>query len=507
MLRWCLLIIGLVFSLPTAALASWNEARTRHFIIYSEQKPEQLRRYAEQLERYDQAVRKLRGMSDPALSDAGKVKIYVLRNQAAVEAMAGSQGVAGFYITRPSGPLAFVHRDDAENDWDLDGRTVFFHEYLHHLMLQDLDIALPGWIVEGAAELFATAREQKDGSLSFGYAPLHRTYGLFNLNSLTIEEMVGATSEKMTSEEVEQLYGRGWLLTHMLTFGNDRKGQMDRYITGLRRGLPALQAGKEAFGDLKQLDRDLRGYLNKSRLTGVSVSASTITTGNVDLRPLSEAEAAMLPVVMRSQRGVSSKTAPAVLADARRIAARFPADPFVLAALAEAEQDAGNNPQAIAAADKALASNPNHAKALVMKARAMLATASKEAAKADWKAVRTAIGRANRLDPDFAEPLMLFYDSYLSQGLAPTRNAVDGLLYAQALVPQDDGLRLLAARQLLTDGKLPAARKMFAPLAYDPHAGKRRAERVAVLTAIDAGKAEEASKLIDKLDGSDQAAN
>ena len=66
----------------------------------------------------------------------------------------------------------------------------------------------------------------------------------------------------------------------------------------------------------------------------------------------------MMPVIIRSRRGVDDEGAKAVLTDARAIASRFPKDPAVLSALAEAEHDAGNDKEAIAAADAALADDP-----------------------------------------------------------------------------------------------------------------------------------------------------
>jgi hypothetical protein len=49
-----------------------------------------------------------------------------------------------------------------------------------------------------------------------------------------------------------------------------------------------------------------------------------------------------MPIRIRSQRGVNRAQANELLLDAPTIAARFPLDPSVLAALAEAEHDVGN---------------------------------------------------------------------------------------------------------------------------------------------------------------------
>ena len=494
---------GLMVALAAAsqsAWAGWTEARSKHFVIYSEQNPKQLRQFAEDLERFDQAVRFLRSMGDPELTDSGRLTIYVLPSQAAVASLAGSpgSGIAGMYVGRASGARAFVHRQrDSDNYNDLQAQTVFFHEYLHHLMLQELELAVPAWIVEGTAELYATASINKDGSVTVGRAAQHRAYGLFGSNQLSVEDMVGATRQKMSHAQLDQLYGRGWLLTHMLTFEPSRKGQLGRYVMGIQNGMTALNSAKAAFGDLKLLSKDLNRYLEQRKILGLTLPANKFKVAPISLRPLSPAESAIVPVVMRSERGVGPKTAPRVLNDARKVAARFPGDPEVLAALAEAETDAGNHAAAVAAADKALALRPAYSKPMIMKARAILASGQADPAKVDWKATRVLIGRANRLDPEHAEPLMLFYQSYLQQGMEPTRNAVEGLLYAQRIVPQDGSLRMLAVRQLIADKQLAEARALFGPIANSPHAGESRERLQQILQALAQGNAAQAMALLD----------
>lgn len=470
------------------ASAAWREARTKHFIIYSEQSAKNLGAFASELEHYDRGVRLLRSMDDPALSDSGRLKIYVLpsRDDVARMAKGAPSGVAGFYRSRASGSLAFVHseREDPRVQGALTAKTVLFHEYYHHLLLQSMNLALPLWVTEGSAEFFATARKEKDGAMTFGAPPQHRAYGLFQLTALTIEEMVGATNATLSMEEREQTYARGWHLFHLLQFDKSRKGQLTAYSTNIQKGMPPLDAARAAFGDLKVLDHQLMRY---NSFRGVTVSKGAFTDSDVAIRDLSPAEDAILPVVMQSEYGVDETLAKRVLESARKVAARFPNDLSVLAALAEAEQDAGNNKEAVAVADRVLAVAPNHGKALIMKSRALLALGKADRAKTDWAGVRAVIGLANRGDPDDAEPLMLFYQSYVAQGIAPSRNSVEGLLYAQQLVPRDSALRLMAVREMIAANKLAEAEMLFGPLAYDPH--MRSDSREAMLKVMAALKA------------------
>ena len=486
------------FSISATADAAWHEAKSSHFIIYADLKPDQIKAYAERLERFDQAVRRVRGMKDPALTDAQRLTVYALRSEGAVARLAGASEVRGFYRPDSSGSSAFVPRSAGSKGvaWELDTEEIFFHEYAHHLQLEASSAALPPWNVEGFAEFFATAVIEKDGSVVIGNAPQYRAYGLFNVTSLSLEAIVGATYDRLDGGEHDLLYGMGWLLTHYLTFEPTRKGQLAHYLENIQKGMPALAAAKSAFGDLKQLKRELEKY-KLGKLHGLRVRGDTLSIGKVAVRPLTAGEAAIMDVHIRSRRGVNDKTAREVVAAARKAAAPYPNEPFVQAALAEAEFDAHEYKAAEAAADRALATDPNYVRALLYKGRALMEL-GKGRPDTQWSEVRGWFAKANRLDTENAEPLRLFYQSYEYAGAKPTRNSVEGLLYSVALVPQDDGLRVSAVRELLVEGRLAEAKDMFAPMAFQPHAPKKyRESNAEVMAAIDAADGKRALTVLE----------
>jgi len=204
-----------------------------------------------------------------------------------------------------------------------------------------------------------------------------------------------------------------------------------------------------------------------------------------------------MDVHIRSRRGVNEKTAPPVAVDARRAAAAYPNEPFVQAALAEAEFDAKNYAAAEAAADRALATDPKYIRALIYKGRAQMEL-GKDNPATKWADIRAWFAKANRLDTENAEPLRLFYETYVYAGAEPTKNSVEGLLYAVALVPQDPALRITAVRELLVQGRLPAARAMFAPMAFRPHAPpKFRESNAQIMSAISAGDGKRALAVLE----------
>src|SRR5689334_9434416 len=72
-------------SVAVPAQAEWYQASTEHFLIYSEQRPEKLRQFAEELERFDQAVRLVRGMPNLPVSKGNRVTIFELSSAGKVQ--------------------------------------------------------------------------------------------------------------------------------------------------------------------------------------------------------------------------------------------------------------------------------------------------------------------------------------------------------------------------------------------------------------------------------------
>jgi len=495
------LVAGLVLSAWSAAApAAWQKASSPHFIIYADDKPERLRAYAEKLEKFDQAVRYARKMPDYPVGDGNRVTIYVTRTVSAVQRLANDQSrmVAGFYIPRAEGPLAFVPKTTGFADMDAD--VVFFHEYAHHLMLQELDRPVPEWLVEGFAEFMSTATFEKDGRVALGRAANHRAVGLFYTEGLPLETLLAGNYDRLTDIQRESIYGKGWLLTHYLAFSDTRKGQLDAYINAIGKGTPALDAARTAFGDLKQLDRDLDKYLKQRTILTLFIGADIFKPVAIDVQALSAGAAEVIPLRMESKRGVNGKTAEPLAVKVRKIEAAYPKDLLVEVTLAEAEIDSGHPQASEAAADRALAIDPRNIEAMIFKGRAIIAGAleSKTEDRKRFDEARTWFLRANKLDTEDPEPLMEFYKSFVMERLAPTKNAVEALHYASNLVPQDAGLRLNSALRYLQDKDAKKARETLAPIAYDPHGRGMASMARQMITKIDAGDAAGAQKLAEQ---------
>jgi hypothetical protein len=72
------------------------------------------------------------------------------------------------------------------------------------------------------------------------------------------------------------------------------------------------------------------------------------------------------------------------------------------------------------------------------------------------------------------------------------------LLYSVILAPQDEGVRLMAVRELLVENRGPEARQMLAPLAYQPHSEPEfRDAMVKLMATISSGDIKAALLLMD----------
>ena len=482
---------------PIPARAAWLEARSAHFTVYADTTEADLRATSTRLENFDALIRLFHALPQGGDQSLSPVTVYVVPDEAAVRRLygSGSEDVAGFYIPRVSGSVAFTpRRGEGDGPNALKPQIVLFHEYGHHFLLGNYSAAYPAWFSEGYAEFVSTARFTEDGKAELGAAADHRAYQLFDGPMLTSTDLFAMGAKPLSADKIGSMYARGWLLTHYIMFTPGKFALFQRYVALLNAGTPSLDAAKQTFGDLHALDIALDHYLRARTMTAMILPISRLPVPTIAVRALRPGESAMIGVRMQSTRGVTQTTAPGVYQKAAKIAAGYPADPVVQGWLAEMACDAGQYDASEAAADRALAVDPTSIEALLYKARVHLIRA-KAAHSTDpkiWSEARRWIIRANAVDHDDAPTLAAFYESYLWADAKPSASAVAGLERAFVRVPQDPSIRFLVARQLIQDYQVDEAKRTLRPLAYDPHAqGDNAAARL--IAILDSGKTGDAA--------------
>lgn len=497
MRRWvnCFCLAALFAADP--ANAAWYKAASKHFIIYADDNSKNLLDFATKLERFDGAARVAMKMGDPPVGADNRLTVFVLPTPADVRAAVGDKTSfsAGYYTGRVEGSLAYVPSETlrSSDNWLDDSYrsdAIFFHEYTHHLMMQDLRWPYPEWYVEGFAEFFSNPKFDRDGSVWFGLRPAARRWGLSNGPEMPVETLLAGITPAMSDNQRDIFYGRGWLLSHYLLMDRKRAGQLDKFILGLAGGLTEIDAAHQAFGDLSRLDRELDIY-SHTQLTMFKVPASAFGVGQIAVTRLSEGAARMMPVLARVKYGFEGEVAEALANEARAIEKSYPGDELVEIALAEAELGAKHAGAAQAAAERALAINPRNAAALVLKGRALEEQADQ--AQGDkriglFSQARLVFVAANKLDRADPDPLFEFYRTFVRTGERPSENALAALHKASDLAPQDLGLRMNSAIAYLNEGKFKEARATLTVVAYSPHAASVGDLAKRMIADIDAGR-------------------
>lgn len=470
--------LGLLLA-ATTVRAEWLEASSDHFVIYGDQGEAAIREFAARLERLHSGMSIVLGRPQAKPSPSNRVTIYIVSNTAEVREVTNmsSRYVAGVYRARAGGSIAVVPQlRGARSEYELPAETVLYHEYAHHFMWSGTARAYPRWFSEGFAEYFAGVRFKSDGSVAFGAPSTHRAAEYAYAREVPIRELLEFNGGSAGGMGGDSFYSRSGILFHYLQTAPERAGQLARYQQLLAQGDSALEAARNAFGDLGRLEANMEDYAGRRRITTLVVNGEALQVGPIAVRKLRPGEAEMMPVVVRSKAGVDRDAAAALLPDAQRIAA-----------LAEAEFDAGNDDAAIAAADRSLAIDPQQINAHIQKGYALTRKARDgKLADGPWKQVRAQWIKANKLENDHPIPLVQYYSSFAAEGQRPPKPAVDGLEWAMQLAPFDPGVRWLVASQMIEDQRYDTAAAVLRPLAYSPHPGERTAAALKLLEEAEA---------------------
>nr|WP_298897042.1 hypothetical protein [uncultured Altererythrobacter sp.] len=458
------------------AKADWYEASSKHFVIYADDREKDVRRFAENLERFHSALKLVTGRPYEEPSPSNRVTIYVVGSSRDIKRLVGDKrsSVAGFYIPRAGGSLAFVQDIKFKNGYPHFSTTVLLHEYAHHFLTSTSRYALPQWMNEGAAEFVAAASFERDGGMYIGRAAQHRAGDFAYAEDVSVEQLFDYELYLQNrSNRFDTFYARSWLLFHYLFFSEERTGQMTNYQLAVANGAEPVAAAREAFGDFDQLQRELDRYL-KNRVPTFVLSPDMTTVGEITIRELSNGEAEAMPLIIQSKRGVNEEQAAELVVEVREVAEEFPQDAAVLAALAEAEYDSGNLDAAIAAADRALAIDPTQKNALIQKGYALFAKAD-DAVDQDtaFELALEPFTKLNALENDHPLPLIYYYRSFINRGEAPPENARLAMEHASALAPFDHSLAMNVAIMQANEGKIAIASRTLAPVASAPHGGRR----------------------------------
>lgn len=481
-----LLAIGLIAFTPQTALADdWLRADTDNFIIYSNGNARQLEKFANSVERFDTILR-LR-FNRPKPEQPNRLTIYMLSSARSVARLLDQRHVAGIYSPSMEGSYAITNRVKTGHKLALTGQITLFHEYAHHFMYRNFSFAYPAWYTEGFAEYVSTVDFDKDGRWTLGAPAYHRAWSLAT-DSMPIETILFEGMDDLKRSEWSAFYSWSWLLVHMLSADESRAGQLNEYLTKFGTGTDPREAA-EAFGDIDELGAQLKKYADKGRLTyGESVNPLPFEA-NVRIGQLDDVTSRLVELGLSRK---VKKDLEETRAELRKLASAAPGNAAVQYELGLIErdmaelEDATDFSLAEAAADRALAIEPQHVRANVLKAQLMLERLAEapDTEDADWKAARRYITIANRQDPEDPLPLIAYFESYAAENRMPPEIAFDAVAKAFNVIPESRQARMIYAFALAGKGEFDDAIKLVQILASDPHSSSTGKRAMAVIESM-----------------------
>lgn len=466
---FCWLVVAAV---PQTARAAWNEARSNHFVVYSNGGSKQLREFAERLEKFDYLLRVMSGTDVDRIDRP--LKVFALDNESEVKSIRHDPNVAGFYSTSDRSAFAIVSRLSSSGKFDLSAEQLLFHEYAHHFMLHYFPAAYPAWYVEGFAEFYATVDFKQDGSIVFGKVPMYRAPTLVLMGIYPLERLFARDTEELGRKEGDSYYGTAWLLTHYFRYHDKRQAEFNKYLKDVTTGVPDVTLENHFEGGAKALEKELRDYIKGRKMMMSSLTPEELPAIDVNIIPMDEAHSAMLKYELRMMARMPEAEHAKFAADAGVAAAKFPNSAYAQALLAEALLLAGRKDEAFAAADRAIALDPQFAPALGTKASLLLERANDSDKAEDWKAALSTIVKANRADLEDPVPLALFYRYHAMRGGEMPPVGYQGLEKAFVLLPQNPSYRFMLASAYAHKKDFKSAAAVMDAIAFSPHASEMR---------------------------------
>jgi tetratricopeptide (TPR) repeat protein len=448
---------------PAAAQAKWLRGESPHFIVYANSGEGTLRDYVQRMEDYDHLLRRMHA-SNPDDAAPAKLEIYLVNGPSDLRQvfpeMKGDW--AGVYTAGSQGIFAVAFKPSK-----LYGDQDVRHEYYHHFMFQNFPGGYPGWMVEGMAEFFASTSRQ-GGQTMVGGPPPGRLETLAYRGWIPLADVIGKGPFEVKTRDVASYYAEAWLLTSYMMTDADRRKQLGAYIDAVRRGEDSLKAWTEKVGETPEVTQN---KLRNQRLKGFALDKEPPRPVAITVSPMPASADDLLLPGQQIKHGVAPKLAPALLAQVRADAAKYPGDRLADLTLASAEIALGDPAKAEPLLKRRLDADAGDADARLVQAEMFMkqGDAAPDRRTDLYRDADRNLVPAVKAHPDDFRLLFAYARSREVEPDYPTANMVTVLTNAVTLAPQVAQLRFAAADACEKRGDIKMAIDLLDPLANDPH--------------------------------------
>jgi tetratricopeptide (TPR) repeat protein len=277
----------------------WLEVRSPHFRVISNGSDHDARHVARAFEQ----MRAVFASQFPgfALEAPAQFLVLAARDEETMKmllpqmfkAHVGSQ-VGGLFEKGWEREYAVVRLDIVTSDRrNPDTYATIYHEYTHTLLHANFRW-LPLWLDEGLAEFYAYTRFEGDKMYIGAPSKSHRLESLDARVPTPLRTFITTRSSISPDEGDSQLfYAQAWALTHFLTFGPGMQqgDKLKQFFNLLQRGVAQIKAFEQIFGNIEEVDKAYRNYINRIAFpTGVVPYAEKVEEWDYSGRALSLAQ-------------------------------------------------------------------------------------------------------------------------------------------------------------------------------------------------------------------------
>lgn len=284
------LLVGLA-STTQAADDVWAKYASENFVLYTASSQGKAETVLQHLERVRAAYAL---MLDAKLGDEDPVNVLLFKSQKEYLDYASIKTSAAYYTQALGRDFIVI------SDFNAHVEQVLNHEYFH-LYARSKGFEWPTWANEGFADYFSTLKFG-DKTLDVGY-PIANHMRYLNstgrkLNAESLFAMDPTQRTEAGQQEVSDLYAMSWTLAHFIMSDAEMLPRRDQMIRALQKHENSAAAFQEVYGwDLKRVDDQLRGYIQRSSMnyTRISVEKDQVTfDAPVSVAELKEWEAPLL---------------------------------------------------------------------------------------------------------------------------------------------------------------------------------------------------------------------
>ncbi|MGO9087426.1 MAG: TonB family protein [Terriglobales bacterium] len=267
MSRKFLLLFLLAAFVPSAGAQAdaWLQVTTPHFVVISNSTEQEARHTALQFERMRSVFARV--FPDQNIDTPTPIVVLAVqdkRNLQAIEPSAylgkGQAFLVGWFLHAPEKNYVLI----LLNAPGQHPYAPIYHEYAHFVQSRTGEW-MPLWLSEGWAEFYQTAEilanEVVLGKFDVGTWQVLESNRLLPLPTLFAVDMHSPYYHE--EEKTSMFYAESWALTHYIKMKDARENthRIQDYLDLVHKNADAVAAATQAFGDLAQLQSDLRRYI------------------------------------------------------------------------------------------------------------------------------------------------------------------------------------------------------------------------------------------------------